>query len=232
MVIYVRFIPFGGGQIGGSAYYLELDGFHFLIDAGSHPGKQQRKSDFHGLARLAGLKSATDLDAVFITHGHLDHVGGLLDLLTQAPQLPVYFHPHTGRIARALFERTPGIKDPFSRMKGYHRFLAAQESNASHDYDRPFYPAEGVRQAPVEVTFLSAGHIPGSACIRFRGAQGTVMVTGDFNDASTLFLTGTRSNPAFDELPLDLLIAEGTYAGRWPSSGPGCLLYTSDAADE
>jgi Cft2 family RNA processing exonuclease len=219
-----RFIPFGGGhQIGASAYYLELDGFHFLIDAGVQPGKAQRKIDFDGLARLAGLERAAQLDAIFVTHGHLDHIGGLLDLLTQAPHVPLYLHPYTWEIARTLFERMPGIQDSFGRRRGYLRFLDAIDYNRDRQYDAPFRPFLGERSEPVEVTFLNAGHLPGSACIRFRGREGAVMLTGDFNDRSSLLLTGTSQDPAYEEVELDLLVLEGTYAGRPGLQGPGVI---------
>lgn len=220
----MQFIPLGGGhKIGASAYFLAIDGFRFLIDTGLDPSRPHYKADFDGLCRLAGLNSALDLDAVFITHAHLDHIGGLLDLLSKAPVVPVYMHPHTAAVAWQLFKRLPGIQDAYGRKRGYLRFLDALEYNAGRDYNQPFRPYDASRNAALEVTLLDAGHIPGSSSLLFRGREGSVLLTGDFNDRNTVFHRGTRHNPAYDGLDVDVMITEGTYAGQMPVQGPGVL---------
>lgn len=130
-------------------------------------------------------------------------------------------HPHTARLARALFQRMPGIQDGFGRGKGWQRFQTVLEQVASRQYDQPFCPIPD--QPDLSLTLLDAGHIPGSSSVLLRGREGSVLLTGDFNDRSTLFLRGTRQNPAYDQLKVDVMVAEGTYAGRPVTEGPGLL---------
>jgi len=220
----MKLIPLGGGhQIGGSAYYLELDGHHYLLDAGILPSRTRQRVDFDAGLSAVGLSGARGLEAVFITHAHLDHIGGLSDLLEQAPGLPIFCHPHTRTLGRRLFQRMPQLLRGRDRLAGHAAFYEQLEPRRGQDYDAPFFPSRMEGESGPEVTLLDAGHLPGSACLLFRGQRESLLFTGDFNHHSSTFLTGTLDNPAFKELRPDVLPCEGTYAGRQSLQGPGML---------
>lgn len=217
----MRYVPLGGGhQIGASTALLELDGVRVLIDAGLDPARPDRIPDFLGLVRVAGLSTLEELDALVLTHAHLDHVGAVLDLLARAPRLPVLCHPHTARLMRPILATLPGVADLQGRGRGLTALADALAPSASLTYSSPI-TITGKTGSSLILTLLDAGHIPGSACLHFRGQQQTALITGDFNHISSLFLVGTGANPAFQGLTPDLMVIEGTYAGRAPELGPG-----------
>lgn len=84
----------------GPATLVEADGFRLLFDAGRGVATQLARADL----------TVEELDAVFITHHHFDHIGGLGDLLMAAwnwgrrRPLPVYGPPGTADVVAALFE--------------------------------------------------------------------------------------------------------------------------------
>lgn len=217
----MRFVPLGGGhQIGASTALLELDGVHLLIDAGLDPARPDRIPDFSALARLAGLPSLDSLDAVVLTHAHLDHIGAVPDLLSRNVGLAVYCHRHTARLARPILSSLPGIADLQGRGRGWAALQHRWEDGTYPEYSERV-TVHGRSGARVSLTLLDAGHLPGSACLLIEGIRQRALITGDFNHASSLFLMGTSVNPAFLDLKPDLMVIEGTYAGREQVKGPG-----------
>ena len=68
----------------GDAFLLTVpDGRHYLVDTG-------KAQDYPQIARTLRLKGITELDGIFLSHGHKDHIGSLLDLMTAFPTKRVY----------------------------------------------------------------------------------------------------------------------------------------------
>lgn len=68
----------------GDAFLLTVpDGRHYLVDTG-------KAQDYPQIARTLRLKGITQLDGIFLSHGHKDHAGGLTDLMTAFPTKQVY----------------------------------------------------------------------------------------------------------------------------------------------
>src|SRR5215510_633487 len=86
------------GDVTGSAYHVVTKHASILVDCGMFQGGKKEKAKNRNAAKLEGGK----LDAVVITHGHLDHVGRLPILTRKGYEGPIYATKQTFEIARLV----------------------------------------------------------------------------------------------------------------------------------
>lgn len=145
--------------------------------------------------------SPRDLSAVILTHSHLDHSGSL-PLLYVSGKADLYSTQMTLELTELLLtdeinlsgELLPFEEHELSRMMGKSHPTGIGEEIGLND--------------SFLLTFLDAGHIPGSISTLIEAEDKKVLVTGDINTVETRLLGGAN----FDVSSLDAIIIEGTYA--------------------
>lgn len=140
-----------------------------------------------------------DLDAILLSHAHLDH-SGLLPLFYLREKIPLYGVEPTFNFVECLIE-------DFLRLSGYYlpyEFLDLQ-TMIKQCVAVPY--KKEIQIGQVKAEFLNAGHIPGSAQILIEMGGKRILYTGDFNPVATRLVDGAEH--AFDDL--DVLIIESTY---------------------
>lgn len=95
------------GQVTGSAHLLELDGLRLLLDCGLVQGSRQSEA----VNRQAFPFDAARLDAVVLSHAHIDHSGRLPLLVRRGYRGPVYAHPATIDLCRVLLSDAARIAE-------------------------------------------------------------------------------------------------------------------------
>jgi metallo-beta-lactamase family protein len=199
----------------GSKHLLEVDGHRVLVDCGLFQG-QKRERNWQALP-----VPATSIEAVVLTHAHLDHCGYLPRLVSQGFKGRVFCTPGTQDLAKIVLEDAAHIQEEDAERanrKGYTRhrparplFTAADASLALSmlqplGYDRPIEVIPGV-----EVDFLNAGHLLGSAYARLhvKALGRTLLFGGDL---------GRYGRPVLpDPDPVEtahVLLLESTYGDR------------------
>jgi putative mRNA 3-end processing factor len=141
-----------------------------------------------------------DVDAVILTHSHLDHSGAIPIFYIDGKR-PLYTNKLNLELTQLL------IKD-FIHLSGYYlpfeylELKTMMRSNKHLDY--------GVEEKVGSMKFklLDAGHTPGSASILIEAEGKRILYTGDFNLEDSKLLTGAR----MDYGDLDAVITESTYA--------------------
>ena len=144
--------------------------------------------------------SPRDLDAVVLSHAHLDH-SGLVPLFYVHSKLPVYGVEPTFKLTKVLVRdmiKLSGYYLPFE----YIDLESMMNHSVAVEYDSKFEVGDS------EVTLVNAGHIPGSAQIILESDGKRVLYTGDYNLVPTHLVTGAEK--AYKGL--DAIVIESTYA--------------------
>jgi ribonuclease J len=191
----VRVTPLGGlGEIGRNMTVLEHAGQLLVVDCGvlfpddAHPGIDLILPDFDSIAdRL------DQIQAIVLTHGHEDHIGGVPYLLRMKPDIP---------------------------LVGSQLTLALVEAKLKEHRITPYSLAvrEGARErlGVFDCEFVAVNHsIPDALAVAIRTPGGTVLHTGDFKmDQLPLDgrLTDLRAFARLGEEGVDLLITDSTNA--------------------
>jgi metallo-beta-lactamase family protein len=207
-------------SVTGSRHLVQTPGCRVLLDCGLFQGRRQeadRQNRFLGFDPKA-------VDAVLLSHAHIDHCGALPVLTKHGFAGRVHVTPATGDLTRVMLEDSARIQESDCE------YVNQQESRKGRRCLRPFYNADDVRAiarrfagarygevikvAPrMSATFHEAGHILGSAAIRLRytarGNTTTVLFTGDLGRPRMPIVRDPAVPPA-----CDVMIIESTYGDR------------------
>ncbi|HEY1912052.1 MAG TPA: MBL fold metallo-hydrolase [Vicinamibacterales bacterium] len=203
------------GTVTGSKHLLEVDGHRILVDCGLFQGlKELRLRNWEPLPI-----DPVSIDAVVLTHAHLDHCGYLPRLVAAGFKGRIFCTPGTKELCSLVLPDSAHIQEEDARDANRHGFSAHNPAlplytsiDAAHALDR-LQPVGYDRPVPVvpgiEVDFINAGHLLGSAYARVRVGDRTLLFGGDL---------GRYSRPVLpDPTPVaeaDVLLLESTYGDR------------------
>ena len=209
-------------NVTGSDYLLETGGRRLLIDCGMY---QER--DLQGRNWAAFPFDAKSIDAVLLTHAHLDHCGLLPKLHREGFRGPIYCTSATAEIAQVALIDAAGLQQEDAEYKkkrhqrdGYKAPFPEEPLFTVEDARRVFPHFEAVEYGHaltlgggVEASFHDAGHILGSAMIAIDigagGGRQRVIFSGDIGRWDTPILNDPT---VFDEA--DFVVMESTYGDR------------------
>ena len=222
------------GHVTGSMHLLECAGGRFLFDSGLFQG---RRADTEKLNRDLSINPAT-INAVVLSHAHIDHSGRLPYLVRQGYHAPIYATPATRdlcavmlrdaaeiqeRDAQFLKKRGKGVAEPLYTQSDA---IQTQELMIGLPYHRPFYLRRNF-----SFEFVDAGHILGSATVDLRFAEGAghrLVFSGDIGRTGLPIIR----DPEPPHGPIDTLIVESTYATRDHESVAGAMTRLGEVVTE
>ncbi len=202
----VRIVALGAFQeVGRSAILVQTPEANILLDAGLKPTGNSDELPMFDLPEF----DIDSLDAVVITHAHLDHIGALPLLFKYGYKGPVYMTEPTLHLAKLLFEDYIKV----SEREGKSLLFSTREISSVilHTYTLNYGEVTDI--APeIRLTLYRAGHILGSALVHLHIGEGLInlVYTGDLKFARTMLL-----DPAHTKFPrAEVLIIESTYGSK------------------
>ena len=203
---YVRVTALGGFmEVGRSAILVETRESRVLVDFGINVGAGSDYNRAYPFIDIDQLR-LSELDAVIISHAHLDHIGLVPLLYKYGYRGPVYVTKPTRELMVIM------IKDLIEVTQREGRYLPYTEKDLMTTilHTIPLEYNEVTDVAPdIKVTMYNAGHILGSAIVHLHIGMGlhNIVYTGDFKYAPTRLLD--RANDKFPRV--ETLIMESTY---------------------
>ncbi|MGL4423882.1 MAG: MBL fold metallo-hydrolase, partial [Gemmataceae bacterium] len=206
-------------MVSGSMHLLEASNAKILLDCGLYQGRREEARErnshfpFH----------PQQVDAVIVSHAHIDHCGNLPTLVRQGFSGPIYATPATRDLIRVMLRDSAKIQEEDAAHLNIARNYAepwVQPLYTHSDVEQALrqivavpYAREGELGRGIKFTFSEAGHILGSAAVHIRCAMPdrprTLTFSGDLGRRGMPILKDPAPLP-----PADLLICESTYGNR------------------
>ena len=195
----IRFV--GGSAIGKTSVVLRFSNGSVLLDFGlARPG----------VTDWTWFEEFDSVEAVLISHCHLDHIGGLLQMYgTWAKEIPWFALPENKEIARLVL--TDACK--VSRMQAGRMIYDPDMVDLILDRHIPVNVREPVEILPgVRATAFHAGHVYGSCSWLVESENASVFFTGDYSPRPSFSVPGLDWPEPEERANVDILVSEGTYA--------------------
>ncbi len=225
----IRFLG-AAGTVTGSRYLVRAPGGSVLVDAGLFQGHKELR-----LRNWAPFPvPPSQIDAIVLTHAHIDHTGALPLLVHQGFRGPVYCTPATHDLAHLLLPDSARLQEEearFANSRGYSKhapnalplYTEADAMAALRLLVPVRYGASREVRPGMVVTFRRAGHILGSASVEMdlsaNGSRRRVLFSGDLGRYGAPILADPEAAPAADEV-----LVECTYGDRLHHGSPRAEL--------
>ncbi len=205
----------GAGTVTGSKYLLNLGGKKLLIDCGLFQGLKELRLENWAPPPI----DPRQVDAILLTHAHLDHTGYLPVLAKAGFNGPVYCTAPTRELTQVILLDSGKIQEEDAER-------ANRDGYSKHKPALPLYGVDEAKRAlnllkvierdkwldlgnGVEARFTNSGHILGSCFIQIRTPDMTIVFSGDLGRSDPLIL-----NPPEVLKEADFVVIESTYGDR------------------
>ncbi len=210
-------------EVTGSCTLLEACGKNILIDCGLEQG-----ADIYENCEIPVVPC--DIDAVCLTHAHIDHSGKIPALVAQGFKGDIYTTLATRKLCNIMLRDSAHIQEFEAEWRNrkakragtqeYVPLYTLQDAENAlklfkhYDYNKPAEIFDGIR-----ITFIDAGHLLGSACILFEitenGKTERIIFSGDLGNTNRPLINDPSIPPV-----ADYVVIESTYGDRTHGARP------------
>ncbi|MGB9785269.1 MAG: MBL fold metallo-hydrolase [Fervidicoccaceae archaeon] len=181
-----------GKEVGRAAIVVEYNGRGVMLDYGVN-------FDENDNPVMPLSYPPNRLDALVLSHVHLDHIGAA-PLLYSSVAPRAFSTRLTRYLSRLMLE-------DFLKLSGYYLDFEINEVNTLLSHIEDISHGSKVRVGEFEIEFFHSGHIPGSVATKVSTPEGSILYTSDINTIDTKLVTGAR----LDGVEAETLIIESTY---------------------
>ncbi|WP_418314760.1 MBL fold metallo-hydrolase RNA specificity domain-containing protein [Piscinibacter sakaiensis] len=209
----IRFLG-AADTVTGSRHLIEVAGKRLLLDCGLFQGfKNLRERNWAPLA-----VAPSDIDAVVLSHAHLDHSGWLPLLVKQGFAGTIHASAASCELAEVLLLDSAHIQEEDARRAnrgGWSRHHPARPLYGSKDAReaiarfKPVSAGRSVKIGAVTIELVPAGHLLGAMSIVVRAVGRSLVFSGDLGRDDDLLMPAPRTIPH-----ADVVLVESTYGNR------------------
>lgn len=190
-------------EVGKSCIEIRSGGQRYLLDAGV-------KFVGSGLQFPQQLENIQDVDAVFLSHAHLDHSGALAFFERKRLGSAIYATDMTWTITKMLLEDERHLEQIRQVRPSFSQgdIARTEEDMAIVKYDTAYR----TKDDRVLFRYYNSGHIPGGASILLELEGKKILYTADLNTVESRLMVPSAIAEQCPEV--DVLVVEGTYGSR------------------
>ncbi len=193
----------GARSVTGSNFLIEFGEKKFLIDCGLEQGTRYAEETNHEPFAY----DPASVDVLFVTHGHLDHVGRIPKLLKDGFRGQIYSTPPTKEIGELVMIDSMKIINRAAEEAGREALYLQEDIdhalarwNTKDYHEAILFDCDG---EPLSVSFRDAGHILGSAMVVFSYQGKKIAFTGDLGNTPSTLLSDTEVMRDIDYLAIE-----------------------------
>ena len=202
----------GAGTATGSNFLLEVGKLKILIDCGLYQGEKIAEEENRGNFPF----DPKSIDFLFITHGHLDHVGRIPKLAKEGFVGTIYSTPATKDIAELVLKDSVGLLTKEATREGLPPIYVESDIDKAMSlwktrkyHEELIIDSGDVDIGNIKVTLFDSGHILGSSMVVFDIKGKRFMWTGDLGNSPSPLLKDTEKVKG-----VNYLIMESVYGNR------------------
>lgn len=202
------------GTVTGSKYLLTTNKHRYLVDCGLFQGLKNLR-----LRNWQDFELDPDkIDAIFVTHAHIDHTGYIPKLVAMGYQGPIFCSEATYELCKILLPDSGYLQEEearYANLKGFTKHkpaLPLYTREQAEDCLKQFQPVEfhkPMKFNDLVITFNRAGHILGASTILIEAANRRIIFSGDVGRYVDLIMRAPEPLP-----DADYLVLESTYGDR------------------
>jgi metallo-beta-lactamase family protein len=203
------------GTVTGSRYLVRANGSQILVDCGLFQGFKQLRLRNWALPSFDVRK----IDAIVLTHAHIDHSGYIPALLKHGFKGRIYATPATFELCKILLPDSGHLQEEQAKFENRHGLskhspalplYTRQDAERSLELfdivklDKEFEPARGIK-----AQYSRAGHLLGAASVRIQTHDTSILFSGDIGRLEDPLMRAPAPPPAAEHL-----VVESTYGDR------------------
>ena len=197
---------YGGAQmVTGSNYVLEHNGKRVMIDCGLLQGKEFAAGDNY----TPFTYTLTDIDALIVTHAHLDHTGRIPKLVREGFKGAIYSTVPTKEFSDLMLEDSMGVLAKEALETGRKPIYERIDIDHAMQLWKTVSYDEVIQIGDLHIILKNAGHVLGSSIAEIRGGGNVVLFSGDLGNIPSPLLS-----PYVPPKGITHMVLESTYGDR------------------
>ncbi len=194
------------GEVTGSNFLIETDKHKYVVDCGLFQGA----GEFTELNDDPFEYPAGEVDALIVTHAHLDHIGRIPKLVAEGFTGPIIGTKATLELTSLVLRDAYDLAERRYERDGKPLIFTEPDLKRALALFQPIpYRTRHTLSGDDVVTLYDAGHILGSSTVHLEAGGKKIVFSGDIGHAPNILLPAPE-----DEFVADVVVTEGTYGGR------------------